>query len=64
MVSEPTLPWGSSKSLVRVGDLNPVSDPQGLSAAFLMPLDGLEPGQDPTGALMRTSCPAAATGTT
>jgi hypothetical protein len=40
-----------------------MGDPEGLSAAFLMLLDCLNPGQDPTGWLMRTSCPAAATGT-
>ncbi len=37
MESEPTLPWGSSRSLFRAGDLNPLGEPEGLSAAFGMP---------------------------
>ncbi len=37
--------------------------PAGAERRLPYALGCLEPGQDPTGALMRTSCPAAATGT-
>ena len=41
MESEPTLTWGSSRSLFRAGDLNPLGEPEGLSAAFGRPGRGI-----------------------